>query len=177
MMDHREPLAVEPRGGLKVFYTTTSVEDHRGDASLIHTTDPSGPVTSRPVPNVRVYHFTGTEHALGAWPPSDTQTPAADPRGWSERSPHLRGVVNDGRLLRACLVNLDRWVTEGVAPPPSRHPRLADGTAVDPAERAKAFDRIRAARSPRHHPRPQRRRSRSPRACGTTGRESPPTSA
>jgi hypothetical protein len=64
--------------------------------------------------------------------------------------------VNYGRLLRACLVNLDRWVMEGVAPPPSRHPRLADGTAVDPAELAKVFDRIPAARYPRHHPRPQR---------------------
>jgi len=51
---------------------------------------------------------------------------------------------------------VDRWVTEGVAPPPSRHPRLADGTAVDPDELAKTFDRLPAARYPRHHPRPQR---------------------
>jgi hypothetical protein len=155
MMDHLEPLRVEPRGGLKVFLMNTSFEYHRGDASLIHT-DASGTRDVEPGPDVRVYHFTGTEHGLGAWPPSDKLAPAADPRGWSERSQHLRGVVNYGRLLRAGLVNLDRWVTEGVAPPPSCHPRLGDGTAVDPAELAKAFDRIPAARYPRHHPRPQR---------------------
>jgi hypothetical protein len=155
MMDHYEPLHVEPRGGLKVFYTNTSFEYHRGDASLVHT-DASGFRDVEPGPDVRVYHFTGTEHALGGWPPSDTQAPAADVRGFIERSQHLRSVVNYGRLLRACLVNLDRWVTEGVAPPPSRHPRLADGTAVDPAELIKAFDRIPAARYPRHHVRPQR---------------------
>jgi hypothetical protein len=155
MMDHYEPLHVEPRGGLKVFYTNTSFEYHRGDASLVHT-DPAGFRDVEPGPDVRVYHFTGTEHALGAWPPSDMQAPAADPRGWTERSQHLRSVTNYGRLLRACLVNLDRWVTEGIVPPPSRHPRLADGTAVDPSELIKVFDRIPAARYPRHHPRPQR---------------------
>ena len=52
---------------------------------------------------------------------------------WTGRGRNLRGVVNYGRLLRAALANLDRWVTEGVAPPPSCHPRVADGTAVDPA--------------------------------------------
>jgi len=109
-----------------------------------------------PGPDVRVYHFTGTEHALGLWPPIDNSPPAADVRGWTERSQHWRSVVNYGRLLRACLANLDRWVTEGVAPPPSRHPRVADGTAVDPSDLAKAFDRIPAAHYPRHHPRPQR---------------------
>ena len=155
MMDRYEPLAVEPRGGLKVFYTNTSFEYHRGDASLVHT-DPSGVRDVAPGADVRVYHFRGTEHGLGVWPPSDTAAPAADPRGWTERGRHLRGVVDYGRLLRACLVNLDRWVTEGVAPPPSRHPRIDDGTGVDPDELAKAFDAIPAAAYPRHHPRPQR---------------------
>jgi Alpha/beta hydrolase domain len=155
LMDHYEPLHVNPRGGLKVFLTNTSFEYHRGDASLIHT-DPAGVVDVDPGPDVRVYHFSGTEHAPGTWPPTDDVAPAADVRGWRERARHLRGVVNYGRLLRACLVNLDRWASEGVAPPPSRHPRLADGSAVDPDELGKAFERIPAARYPRHHPRPQR---------------------
>jgi hypothetical protein len=155
MMDHYEPRHVTPRGGLKVFLTNTSFEYHRGDASLVHT-DAAGVSDVDPGPDVRVYHFTGTEHALGNWPPSDEVPPAADVRGWTERAQHLRSVVNYGRLLRACLANLDRWVTEGVAPPPSRHPRVADGTAVDPSDLAKTFDRIPAARYPRHHPRPQR---------------------
>jgi hypothetical protein len=130
-MDHFIPFQVEPRGGLKVFYTNTSFEYHRGDASLIHT-DPAGARDVEHGPDVRVYHFTGTEHGTGIWPAADAQPVAADPRGWLERAQNLRGVVNYGRLLRAALVNLDRWVKDGVAPPPSAVPRLADGTLVAP---------------------------------------------
>jgi hypothetical protein len=154
-MDHLEPTHVEPRGGLKVFYTNTSFEYHRGDASLIHT-DAAGMRDLEPGPDVRVYHFTGTEHGLGIWPPADATPAAADPSGWIERSQNLRCTLNYARLLRACLVNLDRWVTEGVEPPPSRHPRLDDGTAVPPEALAKTFDAIPGARYPRHHARARR---------------------
>jgi hypothetical protein len=155
MMDCLEPAHVEPRGGLKVFYTNTSFEYHRGDASLIHT-DATGTRDVTPGPDVRVYLFAGTEHGPGVWPPSDVQPIAADVRGWNERSQHLRSVSDYRRLLRACLVNMDRWVTDGVAPPPSVHPRVADGTAVDPTALATTFDRIPGARYPRHHARPHR---------------------
>jgi hypothetical protein len=154
-MTHLEPFQVEPRGRVKVFYTNTSAEYHRGDASLIHT-DPDGRRDVEHGPNVRVYHFAGTEHGLGVWPPTDTQVAAADPHGWVERSQHLRGVTNYGRLLRACLVSLDRWVSEGVAPPASRHPRVADGTAVAPETLAPVFAAIPGAGYPRRHARPRR---------------------
>jgi hypothetical protein len=154
-MAHLEPFQVEPRDRAKVFYTNTSAEYHRGDASLIHT-DPDGARDVEHGGNVRVYHFAGTEHGLGVWPPTATQAAAADPHGWVERTQHLRGVVNYGRLLRACLINLDRWVTEGAAPPPSRHGRVTDGTAVDPQALAKTFDAIPGARYPRRHARPHR---------------------
>jgi hypothetical protein len=65
-------------------------------------------------------------------------------------------VADYSVLLRACLVSLDRWVVEGVEPPASRHPRLADGTAVAPERLAADFARIPAARYPRHHARPRR---------------------
>jgi hypothetical protein len=39
-------------------------------------------------------------------------------------------VVDGSPAERALLVRLDRWVSQGVAPPPSAFPRLADGTAV-----------------------------------------------
>ena len=106
---------------------------------------------------MRVYHFTGTEHGTGLWPPTDTTTVAADPRGLLERSQHLRGVVHYGRVMRALLVRLDRWASEGTPPPPSRVPRIANGTAVDPTDLGKAFERIPGARYPVHHERPQRR--------------------
>jgi hypothetical protein len=38
--------------------------------------------------------------------------------------------VDYAPLLRAVLHNLDRWVSEGIAPPASRHPSLDKGTAV-----------------------------------------------
>ena len=154
-MCHLEPFQVEPRGRLKVMYTNTSAEYHRGDASLVHT-DPDGGRDVEHGPGVRVYHFAGTEHGTGVWPPTDSQPAPADPHGWVDRSQHVRGVVNYGRLLRACLINLDRWVTEGMAPPPSRHPRVGDGTAVPPETLAKTFDAIPGARYPTRHARPRR---------------------
>jgi len=147
---------IDARGSrLRVFYTNTSAEYHRGDASLIHT-DPDGGQDAAHGPNVRVYHFAGTEHGLGIWPPTDTQLAAADATGTVERSQHLRGVVDYAPLLRACLVHLDRWVVDGVEPPPSRHPRIADGTAVPPEALASAWKRIPEARYPAHHAKPRR---------------------
>lgn len=147
---------LDARGSrLRAFYTNTSAEYHRGDASLIHT-DPDGGQDAAHGPNVRVYHFAGTEHGLGIWPPTDTQLAAADATGTVERSQHLRGVVDYAPLLRACLVHLDRWVVEGVEPPPSRHPRIADGTAVPPEALARVFGRMPEARYPAHHAKPRR---------------------
>ena len=51
-------------------------------------------------------------------------------------------------LLRAVLTNLDRWVTLGAPPPPSCHPRLADGTAVPSKTLAAAFAKIPGVRFP-----------------------------
>jgi len=147
---------LDARGSrLRVYYTNTSAEYHRGDASLIHT-DPDGTRDVAHGPYTRVYHFAGTEHGLGIWPPTDSQLAPADPTAPVERSQNLRGVADYSVLLRACLVSLDRWVVDGVEPPPSRHPRIADGTAVPPDRLAPAFARIPAARYPRHNPRPRR---------------------
>jgi Alpha/beta hydrolase domain len=147
---------LDARGSrLRAFYTNTSAEYHRGDASLIHT-DPDGGQDAAHGPNVRVYHFAGTEHGLGIWPPTDTQLAAADATGTVERSQHLRGVVDYAPLLRACLVHLDRWVVEGVEPPPSRHPRIDDGTAVPPEALVPVFKRIPEACYPAHHAKPRR---------------------
>jgi hypothetical protein len=140
---------------VKVFYTNSSAEYHRGDASLIHI-DVDGKRDVTHGPSVRIYHFAGTEHALGVWPPTDRQLAAADPTGGVEHSQNLRNVINYGPLLRAALLNLDRWVVEGIEPPPSRHPRLDDGTAVAPDELRPCFDRIPGTHYPRRHALPRR---------------------
>jgi hypothetical protein len=108
----------------KVFYTNSDVEywsSHGRAAALVHTT-PDGARDLDPPDNVRVYHLAGTQHTPGAFPPARTA-------GQQMGNPADYTVV-----MRALLVSLDRWVREGVAPPPSRHPRLADKTLVRPAD-------------------------------------------
>jgi hypothetical protein len=107
----------------RIFATNTSAEYWRGDASLIHT-DATGIRDAEPAEFVRTYLFAGTQHTPGAIPP-----PAAD-ANTGGRGQHRFNMVDYAPLLRAALVNLDRWVSEGVAPPASTFPRLADGTAV-----------------------------------------------
>jgi len=41
-------------------------------------------------------------------------------------------VMDYTPLLRASLINMDRWVVNGVEPPASSHPRIDDGTAMRP---------------------------------------------
>src|SRR5258705_92369 len=107
-------------------------------------------------PYARVTPFGGREHGLGIGRPTVSRLAPADPTAPVERSQHLRGVADYSVLLRACLASLDRWVADGIEPPPSRHPRLADGTAVPPDRLPSAFARIPAAHYPRHNPRPRR---------------------
>jgi len=72
-------------------------------------------------PNVRVFFLAGTQHGSGNWPPR-------------ESGGQLKSNPNDYRWAQAALLmDLDRWVRQGVAPPPSRHPQLTDATLVSQA--------------------------------------------
>jgi hypothetical protein len=53
-------------------------------------------------------------------------------------------------------VNLDRWVVEGVEPPPSAVPRLDDKSAVPPESVRQVFEAIPGARFPDRISRPER---------------------
>ncbi len=119
----------------KIFATNTSAEYWRGDASLIHT-DTSGTRDAEPADFVRTYLFAGTQHTPGVIPPlpADANT--------GGRGAHVFNIVDYAPLLRASLVNLDRWVSAGVEPPPSVFPRLADGTAVEAEALAPYFKKI-----------------------------------
>jgi Alpha/beta hydrolase domain len=133
----------------KVVTINSSAEYWRGDASLIHT-DVGGRQDVEPPPEVRIYHFSGTQHVPGAIPP-----PPADPNTGG-RGAHPFNVVDYTPFLRAALVSLDRWVTAGVEPPPSVFPRLADGTAVPAEATAAVFQRIPGVRVPERVARPAR---------------------
>ena len=103
----------------KVMHTQSSSEYWHRAGSLVHT-DPLGKRDAKLPPEVRVYCFGGTQHGAGggiaATAPGNGQliTNPADYRP----------------LLRALLTALDEWVRTGQEPPPSVHPRIADGTLV-----------------------------------------------
>ena len=127
----------------RVFFTNSSAEYWRGDASLVHT-DVEGTRDVDPSESVRIYHFAGTQHASGNFPLIDT-----NPRDGS-RGQHRFNSVDYAPLLRAALVRLDRWVTSGEAPPPSRFPRVDEGTSVPPSRTATTFKSFAGVSFPAH---------------------------
>ena len=123
-------------GGVpKIVATNTSAEYWRGDCSLAHTTL-DGSADVEPPAGVRSYHFASTQHGLGVLP----LIQVSDSDG--ARGAHGFNAVDYAPLLRAALINLDRWVTEGEEPPPSVVPRLSDGTAVPGAEALAGYHHI-----------------------------------
>ena len=124
----------------KVFYTNTGVEYWGGgrSAALVHMT-PDGKADLTPPDNVRVYFLTGAQHGPGRFPP-------AEPGNGAQRE----NPTDYWYAMRALLVAMDAWVRDGAAPPPSRHPRLADGTLVRWTD--VAFPEIPGVRSPRTLP-------------------------
>jgi len=101
-----------------VIETNSSTEYWQKGASLIHT-DPTGRHDADLPPNVRVYMIAGTQH--GGRPGVDPSPgPCVNPRNPHSATP----------ALRALFAALEEWVTKEVEPPPSRVPRVADGTAV-----------------------------------------------
>jgi hypothetical protein len=119
----------------KVFLTNSSAEYWRGDGSLVHTSaDGMRDVT--PSESVRIYHYAGTQHTPGILPLTDTNSLDGS------RGQQPFNCVDYTPLLRAALVRLDRWVSAQEAPPPSRHPRLSDGTAIRPEQIVARFTAI-----------------------------------
>jgi hypothetical protein len=101
-----------------VMEVNTSTEYWQKGASLLHT-DPLGQQDTAIPPSVRHYLVAGTQHG------GRSGMRAARGSGVYSRNPH-----DPTPALRALLIALDRWVTEGVEPPASRVPTLAAGTLV-----------------------------------------------
>jgi hypothetical protein len=104
----------------KVFYLNTDCEYWGGGrvAALTHT-DPAGTKDLEFPANVRSYFFAGTQHGAAKFPPT----------AQVEGAP-LANPVNPAPVAVALRLALHRWVTEGIEPPPSVYPKLADGTLV-----------------------------------------------
>jgi hypothetical protein len=107
----------------RVVFTNSASEYWRGDGWLAHG-DPRGAPGGRPVdledpPGVRHYLYGSADH-LGAAGATLMMFSGANPPAALETLP----------LVRAAFANLDAWVADGVEPPASVVPRVADGTAV-----------------------------------------------
>jgi len=115
----------------------TSTEYWQKGASLTHT-DPAGTHDLADPPNVRRYLVAGTKHG--------GRFGATTARGQAH---NLNNPHSASPLLRALQAALEAWVEQGVAPPASRVPRLADGTLVPAESVIAAFPRIPGALLPR----------------------------
>jgi hypothetical protein len=111
--DRFDPLLIE---------TNTDAEYWQKGASLL-STDPTG-VRDLPLPaNTRLFLISGSQHT-GRFGATDAAGPCVN----------LRNPHDPYPAVRALLVALDEWVTTGRPAPPSRMPRISDGTLV-PASR------------------------------------------
>ncbi|MFI1710437.1 alpha/beta hydrolase domain-containing protein [Streptomyces griseoruber] len=121
----------------KVLHTQTSTEYWQRRGSLVHTTTDGRDLPFPP--NVRGYLWSSSQHV-------------ADPRAGAPTRGvcnHPENVVATSALFRAVLDALDAWVSEGVEPPPSAVPAVADGTLVTPATWSRQFPGVPSALPPR----------------------------
>ena len=125
-----------------IIVTNNALEYWTRSASLIHT----DVTATRDAPiheNVRIYMTNGAPHG-----PARSREP-----GIYE---HENNPLSSAPVARALLVALDRWVTDGVAPPASRHPRLDQGELLTPDEHRNRFPKIPGIRHPGVNLRPAR---------------------
>lgn len=111
----------------RIFLSNTSHEYWGRAASLIHTSADARSDASIS-PDVRIYQFTGLQHFSGPFPPARGHD---DLLGQEPESP-----LPIRYFWRAMIANMDAWVRGTAEPPPSRYPRIADGTLVPLAKYA-----------------------------------------
>ena len=114
-IDGRSTQCQESQTCAKIFEANSSNEYWVKTGSLLHS-DTHGRDLEDPN-DVRYYLISGTSHGVG--------NPAS--RGLCQQ---FLNPTSPYPALRALLVALDQWVTDGTAPPISRVPRQANGTAV-----------------------------------------------
>ncbi len=113
-----------------VIHTQTGTEYWQRRGSLVHTDSQGNDLPDHPM--TRLYFWSSSQHT-------------ADPRQEKPRkavTDHYLNVTQTSMLARAMLDALDKWATLGTEPPPSRVPRVADGTLVDMATWRRQFPDI-----------------------------------
>ncbi len=107
----------------RLFHVATALEMWEGRQSL-GLTDPLGRADVADPPNVRTYIMASTQHSAAGLP-----LPTHAPFGNCQQQPNPNPQL---WTMRALLSALTAWVRDGLAPPPSATPRVADGTLVPP---------------------------------------------
>ena len=125
----RDGILKRPRTDPVVFHTQTSTEYWQKRACLAHT-DGKGRDITLPE-NVRLYVIASAQHN--------------SPFGSEAVKEDTQQRINPlpaGDALRALMVAMDLWVTQGISPPPSQYPRVSDGTLVCPDRRSTRFPNV-----------------------------------
>jgi hypothetical protein len=114
----------------KIIKTDTELEFYQGRAGLVPVDTKGNPLTMPD--NVRLFLLSNLQHAAGF---GVTSAP-------SRTCAYSSNPLYAGPPLRALLVALDAWISNGTLPPASRYPSRADGTLVAPTADAVGFPNI-----------------------------------
>ena len=138
LLDRARALGAVP----KLFFTNTGGEYWTRSASLLHS-DVEGTRDVPLAPEARLYVFAGAQH--GSW--------LIPHRAWFE---NCINPLDYRPGMRALLLALDAWTSEGTAPPPSAYPSFAAGELATLAEWRAAFPALPGLRLPSVNLRPPR---------------------
>ena len=125
----RDGILKRPKSDPYVFHTQTSTEYWQKRGCLVHTDGKGRDVT--PPEKVRIYIIASAQHnsPFGSEPEKDGTQLRVNP-------------LPAGDVLRALMIAMDRWVAQGIPPPPSQFPLARDGTLVSPDRRSTGFPKI-----------------------------------
>jgi len=108
----------------KIFHLLTNSEYFNRAGSLVHT-DAAGMKDAVLPDTTRIYMIASAPHGPGPFPPASNV-------GGGMVGRAALNPLDYRPAVRALFRALDRWVADGVAPPPSAYPKLADGTLTSP---------------------------------------------
>ena len=112
----------------KIMHWDSGTESWQGRNSLVV----GDPLAKKDVPipdNVRLYYFSSTQHG-----PTDKPD-----RGMCQQ---LTNPLSYIETQRALIVALHAWVSKDVPPPPTRYPRISDGTLVSSQQTVQGFPNV-----------------------------------
>jgi hypothetical protein len=114
----------------KIIKTDSEIEFYQQRASLVVTDTRGNPLVMPD--NVRLFLLSNLQHFALANDKSEFTKTCAFPTN----------PLNAGPPVRALLVALDAWITNGTLPPASRYPSRSDGTLVSPTMEEVGFPHI-----------------------------------